>query len=62
MDLLEQIPASYVVVRHEFIAAERKTDFADFLTSNVAAGRLRLVGVYDKNVELYAVTKTEDQK
>jgi hypothetical protein len=62
MDLLEQIPASYVVVRHEFIAPERKADFADFLNSNVASGRLRLVGVYDKNVELYVVTKTEEQK
>jgi hypothetical protein len=62
MDLLEQIPASYVVMRHEFIAPERKADFADFLNSNVASGRLRLVGVYDKNVELYVVTKTEEQK
>ncbi|PWT89023.1 MAG: hypothetical protein C5B55_12075 [Blastocatellia bacterium] len=59
MDLLEEVPTSYVVVRWGFINPERKKDFSDFLSTNAAAGRLRLVGTYDSNVDLYLVTKTE---
>jgi hypothetical protein len=61
MTLLEEIPASYLVVRHALIPAERLQEFRSFLTRGVAAGRLRLVGSYDDRNELYAVTKTEPE-
>ena len=62
MDLLEQVPTSYVVVRNHFISPDRQKDFAGFFNTNVAAGRLRLVGKYDSDIDLYVVTKTEPQE
>ncbi len=61
LDVLEEIPASYVVVRHRLIEPERRGEYATFLADAVAAGRLRLIGNYDNGDELYAVIKTEPE-
>jgi hypothetical protein len=57
--LLEEIPASYVVVKNESIPPERRTNYATFLSRAVAAGRLRFVNRFDGRDDLYAVVKTE---
>lgn len=59
LNLFEQIPASYVVVKNGLIAPERRQDYATFLSRAVAAGRLRFVNRFDGRDDLYAVVKTE---
>ena len=59
MDLLEQIPASYLVVANQLIVAERTTDYETFLARSVSAGRLRFINRFDGHDDLYAVVKNE---
>lgn len=59
LNLLEEIPASYVVVKNESIPPERRTNYATFLSRAVATGRLRYVNRFDGRDDLYAVVKTE---
>jgi hypothetical protein len=61
LDLLEKIPASYVIVRRRLVAPERQHEFATFFANGVNTGRLRLVGTYDGTDDLYVVTKTEPE-
>ncbi|MGH9957845.1 MAG: hypothetical protein ACREBC_12070, partial [Pyrinomonadaceae bacterium] len=61
MDLLEKIPASYLVIVNRLVPAERRSDFAAFLATQTAAGRLRFVNRFDESNDLYAVTSTEPQ-
>jgi hypothetical protein len=61
LDFLEQVPTSYVVVRHRMIPPDRKKIFDDFLLEARNSGRLRLAGRYENGDELYAVTKTEPE-
>jgi hypothetical protein len=59
LNLLEQIPASYVVVKNDLVAPERRTNYSTFLARAVASGRLRFVNRFDGRDDLYAVVKTE---
>jgi hypothetical protein len=59
LNLFEQIPASYVVVKNARIGPERRQDYAAFLARGVASGRLRFVNRFDGTDDLYAVVKTE---
>jgi hypothetical protein len=59
MNLLEEIPTSYVVVKNESITPERRTNYATFLSRAVASGRLRFINRFDNRDDLYAVVKTE---
>jgi hypothetical protein len=59
LNLLEQIPASYVVVKNDLIGPERRTNYSTFLTRGVTSGRLRFVNRFDGRDDLYAVVKTE---
>ncbi len=59
LDLLEGIPASYVVVKNDLVAPERRTNYSAFLSRAVDAGRLRFVNRFDGRDDLYAVVKTE---
>ncbi|MDT7689404.1 MAG: hypothetical protein QOE46_2163 [Acidobacteriota bacterium] len=61
LNLLERIPASYVVVKNELIGPERRQDYATFFARAVAAGRLRFVNRFDGRDDLYAVVKTEPE-
>jgi hypothetical protein len=58
-DLLERIPASYLVIHTERLAPERWADYETFLARGLATGRLRFVNRFDGGADLYAVTKTE---
>jgi hypothetical protein len=59
LSLLEEIPASYVVVKNDLVAPERRTNYATFLSRAVASGRLRFVNRFEGRDDLYAVVKTE---
>ena len=59
LDLLEEIPASYVVVRWSLIAPEREATFKQFLGDAMNQQRLRFMGTYGEDTDLYAVVKTE---
>jgi len=59
MDLLERIPASYLVVENQLTPPERRADFIAFLARSVAAGRLRFINRFDGHNDLYVVTAIE---
>ncbi|HEX8353449.1 MAG TPA: hypothetical protein VF611_11145 [Pyrinomonadaceae bacterium] len=59
LNLFEQIPASYVVVKNDLVGPERRANYTTFLTRAVSAGRLRFVNRFDGRDDLYAVVKTE---
>jgi hypothetical protein len=61
LDLLEKIPASYVVVLTHLIRPERKAIYENFFARAVAGGRLRFINRFDGHDDLYAVVKTEPQ-
>lgn len=61
MDLMEQIPASYLVVMNRLIPNERKPDFQQFLVREVQSGRLRFINRFDDSNDLYAIVKTEPE-
>ena len=61
MKLLEEIPASYLVVENELIPSNRQQDFQTFLVQALKAGRLRFINRFDGRNDLYAVVKTEPQ-
>lgn len=61
LDLLEKIPASYIVVLTHLVRPERKAIFENFFSRAVAGGRLRFVNRFDAHDDLYAVVKTEPQ-
>ncbi|PYS91958.1 MAG: hypothetical protein DMF64_10385 [Acidobacteria bacterium] len=60
LDLLEEIPASYVVFHRGLTAPAREAEFETFFAAAVAADRLRLIGHYG-DADLYAVVKTEPE-
>jgi hypothetical protein len=61
LDLLEKIPTSYVVIKNDLIAPERRVDYESFLAAAIAVGRLRFINRFDGRDDLYAVVKTEPQ-
>ena len=61
IELLENIPTSYIVVENHLLAPERRVDYETFLARAVIAGRLRFVNRFDGRDDLYAVVKNEPQ-
>jgi hypothetical protein len=61
LDLLEKIPASYLVVQTHLVPPERRDVYEIFLARAVAAGRLRFINRFDGHDDLYAVMKTEPE-
>ncbi|HEX8148741.1 MAG TPA: hypothetical protein VF591_16280 [Pyrinomonadaceae bacterium] len=59
LNLFEEIPASYVVVKNASVPPERRRNYVTFLSRAVAAGRLRFINRFDGRDDLYAVVKTE---
>ncbi|MFN2511557.1 MAG: hypothetical protein ABR568_08950 [Pyrinomonadaceae bacterium] len=59
IDLMEKIPASYLVVQTHLVAPERRADYEALVVRGVASGRLRFIQRYDQRDDLYAVTKIE---
>jgi hypothetical protein len=61
IDVLEEIPVSYVTLRWRLVGPELpelQLGLRKFLADGVSSGRLQLVGNFDGD-ELYKVTKTE---
>jgi hypothetical protein len=59
IDLLEQIPASYLVIHNDRMPPEQQAACDNFLVRELAAGRLRFVNRFDGAVDLYAIIKNE---
>lgn len=59
LELLEEIPASYLVVHTKNVAPERRADYEAFLVRGLKSGRLRYVRRFDEANDLYAVAKNE---
>ena len=69
LDLLETIPASYVVIHTSFMSPERRLETESFLKHATGTGRLRFIRSFDPGIrdglsqreDLYAVVKTEPE-
>ncbi|MGI9068179.1 MAG: hypothetical protein ACR2HX_17475 [Pyrinomonadaceae bacterium] len=61
IDLMEAIPASYLVIQRDLIKPDRRLDYEVFLARTLATGRLRFVKSFEGHADLYAVTKTEPE-
>lgn len=59
MDLLEQIPTSYLVIHNDRMTSEGRTAAERFVLRQVTSGRLLYVNRFDAEVDLYAVVKNE---
>ncbi|HEX8707273.1 MAG TPA: DUF4214 domain-containing protein [Pyrinomonadaceae bacterium] len=62
IELLEQIPASYLVVHNSSLSLEARHAIESFLARGMAAGRIRFVNSYGDSPnrdDLYAITRTE---
>lgn len=61
LDLLESIPASYLVVHYTYMTPEETTATAPLLRQGLLTGRLRFIRSYQDRgrKDLYAITKTE---
>jgi hypothetical protein len=59
LDLLESVPASYLVIENQSIVPERTADYEEFLARGLVSGRLRFINRFDGHSDLYAVVKTE---
>jgi hypothetical protein len=61
LELLERVPASYLVVHNAAVLPWRRPDYNAFVSRGVAAGRLRFVNRFDGRDDLYAVVRTEPE-
>ncbi|HSQ25346.1 MAG TPA: hypothetical protein VLN44_13065 [Pyrinomonadaceae bacterium] len=59
MDLLEKIPASYLVVHNDRLLPGWQTEYEIFLARSLVSGRLRFINRFDGHDDLYAVVRTE---
>lgn len=67
LDLLEEIPASYLAIYNDFFPGEGRVAIEDFLARGTASGRLRFIKSFDAGShaagvgrdDLYVVTNTE---
>ncbi|HYN85286.1 MAG TPA: hypothetical protein VER32_08540, partial [Pyrinomonadaceae bacterium] len=61
LDLMEELPASYLVVHASEIPPERRADYETFISQAVRSNRLRYVRSFGARSDLYAVVKTEPE-
>jgi hypothetical protein len=61
LDMLEQIPVSYLVIHNAQLSPGRVGEYEAFLTKALASGRLRFIKRFDGCDDLYAVTRTEPE-
>ena len=62
MNLLETIPASYLVVHNSFLKAESRYAIESFISRGIAMGRIKFINSYGNQLapdDLYAITRTE---
>lgn len=61
LELLEEVPVSYLVIHNALLPPERRADYEVFLARAEGSGRLRFIRTFGDKDDLYAVTKTEPQ-
>jgi Domain of unknown function (DUF4214) len=62
IDLLESIPASYLVVHNSLLSAEHRRAIESFLMRELKAGRIRFINGFGESLapdDLYAIVKNE---
>ena len=59
LDLLESIPASYLVIHNDLVPADHRASYEAFLARGVSSGRLRFINRFDGRDDLYAVAAIE---
>jgi hypothetical protein len=59
LDLIEQVPTSYLVIHNSYIEPMKRNVYETFLTNGITSGRLRFVNRFDGSNDLYAVVKNE---
>ena len=59
IDLLEQIPTSYLVIHNDRLPAGQRVDYESFLARQIVSGRLRFINRFEGHDDLYAVVKNE---
>jgi hypothetical protein len=59
LNLLEKIPASYLVIHNDRLVPELRPDYENFLARQIVRGRLRFINRFDGHSDLYAVVSTE---
>jgi hypothetical protein len=59
MDLLEQVPTSYLVIHNRRMRVDEHTSCERFLARHATSGRLRFVNRFDGDDDLYAIVKNE---
>jgi len=59
MDLLEQIPTSYLAIHNDRLLPESRLEYEKFVVRSLASGRLRFINRFDGHDDLYAVVKIE---
>jgi hypothetical protein len=59
MDLLESIPASYLVVHRTTLTNSEALDVNNFVVKHLFSRRLKYIATYDNVNDLYSVVKTE---
>ena len=61
IDLLEEIPASYLVVHNDRLPPGWQSEYEVFLTRALMSGRLRFINRFDGHDDLYALVKNEPE-
>src|SRR5215813_488368 len=59
MDLLEKIPASYLVIHNDRLPTGWPSEYEIFLIRSLRSGRLRFINRFDGHDDLYAVVRSE---
>ena len=59
MDLLEQIPTSYLVIHNDRMTSEGRATSERLVLREMMSGRLRFVNRFDAETDLYAVVRNE---
>ena len=61
LDLLEKIPASYLVIHNDALPPEQRSGYELFLAAGVSNQRLRFINRFDGRDDLYAVVRNEPE-
>lgn len=61
LDLLEQVPTSYLVIHNGFIEESGRGVYEAFLLQGIVTGRLRFINRFDGKNDLYAIVKNEPE-
>jgi hypothetical protein len=61
LDLLEEVPTSYLTIHYGYLDAIQRGTYKTFLFKAVVSGRLRFINRFDGVNDLYAIVKNEPE-